>query len=338
MMRSTMASKHSGAALIITLLLAVLGFPAQAMDPLISYRSVPLRAPQPSRQLLGQRSVLRLVGGGENNPSEITNVPPATSICVGLGAAYVGLVVVNVLSSMGKLGPDNVELSRRWNTRITPAGWAFSIWGVIFLLQGAGVVSAVLSPQANAIGINALAPAWLLTWFFEVAWQLVFVNAPTSKDPSRSEQLRIFVPAAILLVCGWQSALFGCARLYKAKVAGKWLELGMAINAGWLSAASSIGLALCWDSATGGISQAPVAVPLILAAGIVGEGLMALRIWGASTLGLGYVGAVTWALLAVNKGPSPAPVVKKAALFGVGTLALGVLGTVLRGAKGVQAP
>ena len=41
-------------------------------------------------------------------------------------------------------------ISARHPTPITPSGWAFSIWGIIFLLQGAGVIYAAL-PADNAV-------------------------------------------------------------------------------------------------------------------------------------------------------------------------------------------
>ena len=56
-----------------------------------------------------------------------------------LVAGFVVLVIVNVAA-----GSSNRRVSDRFSTPITPAGWAFSIWGLIFFLQAVGVVYAAV--------------------------------------------------------------------------------------------------------------------------------------------------------------------------------------------------
>ena len=56
-----------------------------------------------------------------------------------LAAGFVVLVIVNVAA-----GASNRRVSDRFSTPITPAGWAFSIWGLIFFLQAVGVVYAAI--------------------------------------------------------------------------------------------------------------------------------------------------------------------------------------------------
>jgi hypothetical protein len=56
-----------------------------------------------------------------------------------LAAGFVVLVIVNVAA-----GVSNRRVSDRFSTPITPAGWAFSIWGLIFFLQAVGVVYAAI--------------------------------------------------------------------------------------------------------------------------------------------------------------------------------------------------
>jgi len=56
-----------------------------------------------------------------------------------LVAGFVILVIVNVAA-----GASNRRVSDRFSTPITPAGWAFSIWGLIFFLQAVGVVYAAI--------------------------------------------------------------------------------------------------------------------------------------------------------------------------------------------------
>ncbi|MEX0772781.1 MAG: hypothetical protein WD038_06410 [Balneolales bacterium] len=47
-----------------------------------------------------------------------------------------GVIIVNILAGPGKIGGQDVgEVSRRYDTLFAPAGYAFSIWGIIYLLR-----------------------------------------------------------------------------------------------------------------------------------------------------------------------------------------------------------
>jgi len=51
-------------------------------------------------------------------------------------ASYVLNVAVTYgVGASGKLGPSNAEISSKYQTLVTPAGYAFAIWGVIFTFQ-----------------------------------------------------------------------------------------------------------------------------------------------------------------------------------------------------------
>ena len=53
-------------------------------------------------------------------------------------AAYVlNIGLVNGVPFLFKL-PDNGEISQKYQTIVTPAGWAFAIWGLIFLTREEG--------------------------------------------------------------------------------------------------------------------------------------------------------------------------------------------------------
>ncbi|MEX1136461.1 MAG: hypothetical protein WEB89_06135 [Balneolales bacterium] len=47
-----------------------------------------------------------------------------------------GVIIVNILAGPGEIGGQDVgEVSRRYDTLFAPAGYAFSIWGIIYLLR-----------------------------------------------------------------------------------------------------------------------------------------------------------------------------------------------------------
>lgn len=275
--------------------------------------------------------------------------PPSLGRRLGLVAGYAGLMAVNVLSGMGKLplisgeaGPSNAVVSGRWPTLVTPAGYAFAIWGPIFLIQGSTVIWSLLPAKqgsAKAKAINAVAPAWLAMWTFENLWQFVFVNAPMAPDAGIPEQLRCFVPASALLCAAYASSLAACRRLKAVQdkagskgAVGPLLELPAAMNAGWLSAATCIGTALALESMQGGPEKASHAPALALAASAGVGGLLSLRSWGAGWLGLGYAGAVMWALQAVRFGPVTPTDVQTLAFGGMCTLGVAAGVAALSGA------
>src|SRR5688572_22486589 len=48
-------------------------------------------------------------------------------------AATIGVIVFNWLAATGRLGSDTGAISDKYPTMLTPAGYAFSIWSLIYL-------------------------------------------------------------------------------------------------------------------------------------------------------------------------------------------------------------
>ena len=87
---------------------------------------------------------------------------------VTLLVAYALFILVNVVSQAGMFGlPTNGDISQDYPTPITPAPWTFSIWGVIFLHQGGGVVYAFLGPggeTGTATALGRVSVWWMCAW------------------------------------------------------------------------------------------------------------------------------------------------------------------------------
>ena len=68
------------------------------------------------------------------------------------GIAYAINVIVTFGVGVGGIGgfPTNEELSEKYQTLITPAGWAFSIWSIIFTFQFIFIVCQFTSKYSNA--------------------------------------------------------------------------------------------------------------------------------------------------------------------------------------------
>ena len=112
--------------------------------------------------------------------------PPSRNISSSSWAILNGLVyIVNVAVTYG-IGvggfldflPTNAQISAKYQTLLTPSGWAFSIWGGIFLLQAIWVLypwvrsgessSSMHIVRYNHLWIVLLQAAW--TWAFSHEW------------------------------------------------------------------------------------------------------------------------------------------------------------------------
>lgn len=92
---------------------------------------------------------------------------------------FVAMVTVNTLANILPInGQQTGELSDKYPTLFTPAGYVSSIWGVIYLLLGAFVVYQALPSQRNnerlrpvrgIFIVNAFAnAAWIFAWHYEL--------------------------------------------------------------------------------------------------------------------------------------------------------------------------
>lgn len=149
---------------------------------------------------------------------------------------YILLVVVNVIA--GTSGA-NTRISAEYPTPLTPSGWAFSIWGVIFFLQGAWTVFILVPYQndrpAKTALLRKITVPLCLGWISQCVWQLVF-------NSYHFVAASIAIWAAFLCMF-W--AMFETYELHQTMTLN-WLDRtvcwGVSINTAWLSVAGCLGL------------------------------------------------------------------------------------------------
>eukprot|EP01062_Namystynia_karyoxenos_P016446 TRINITY_DN16002_c0_g1_i2.p2 TRINITY_DN16002_c0_g1~~TRINITY_DN16002_c0_g1_i2.p2 ORF type:complete len:292 (+),score=97.76 TRINITY_DN16002_c0_g1_i2:85-876(+) len=181
-----------------------------------------------------------------SEPTEFATVP--LWLKVAHVTSYVGLVLVNVGSGLGWFGKSNKEVSENWPVPITPAGWAFSIWGIIFALQGAGAVyQAIPTGYGNPSGGKeqaALAAGWIQwVWLMQCLWQVFFSR-------------EIFAPCVVLILAALAFAVYTQQQLRAAAAhAGglSWAPTAFftvptSINGAWLLAASCVQIMIWFKS------------------------------------------------------------------------------------------
>ncbi|MCA0919662.1 TspO/MBR family protein [Pseudooceanicola nanhaiensis] len=159
---------------------------------------------------------------------------------------------------------------------LQPAGWAFSIWGVIYLWlivsAGYGLLKRDTDPRwdrtrAPLIASLVVGAAWIPVANLSPIW------------------------ATVLIWIMWGTAVL--ALLRAPKVDPWWLEMPLGLYAGWLTAASCVATAVL-ATGYGAAPVTPIHVAFLWLAIVLGLGVLRLRprSWG-------YAAALVWALIGV---------------------------------------
>ena len=88
---------------------------------------------------------------------------------------FIAVIVVNYLSNSLPIGGrTNKEVSDMYPVLLTPSGYAFSIWGLIYLLLAGFVVYQFLPSSWKRDSITRLGYWFLASCVFNVAWIFAF--------------------------------------------------------------------------------------------------------------------------------------------------------------------
>jgi hypothetical protein len=89
------------------------------------------------------------------------------------------VIIVNALGGSGQIAGRNVgEVSRQYDTLFAPAGYAFSIWGIIYLMLFgfAGFQWYALLKKKNDDIIKSTGPFFILANLANIAWMFLWLN------------------------------------------------------------------------------------------------------------------------------------------------------------------
>jgi len=286
-----------------------------------------------------------------------------TSLTVACFVAFASTLLINYLSTNGVIGKSQTELSDKYSLPITPPGWAFSIWGIIYLWQGAWLVyltyhsikfSAELTSKNILTFTLPFYISWLLSCVFNISWIVSFAY----------EQIAF---SAVVLICIFLTLFYNAYTAHKyigsimfdpsaftfpsylkqsktARVLYRVLLLnGVAFYTTWCSIAQCLNIAifLTYDAKVDVYAASQVALGVLTTLIIAYWSLdfYFLRKWLAYTYAPYAV--LLWALGAVStnpsydegnqpglKGPTQTWVVALLVLAGVGTVAKVISGVV----------
>ena len=188
------------------------------------------------------------------------------------------------------------------NPPVQPAGFAFSIWGLIYIWLLAGALFGLLNRCDD--------PAWdAMRWPYITSLVIGAAWIPVANiNPAW---------ATVLIWIMWASAALAFLRMGRRDRI--WLRTPIALYTGWLTAASCVALGLLL-AGYGYVSEQTAAIAMIVLALILAAALLTLRPDTPE-----YAAAVIWALVGIafaNADPVNSPVL---VLCGAGVVALAIL-------------
>ncbi len=214
--------------------------------------------------------------------------------------ATVGTIVFNWMAATGILGGVVTKvISDKNPTMITPAGYAFAIWSLIYV--GLIAFSIYQALPGNAGKYGAVRTLYLLSCVLNCAWLYLWAM--------ESLVMCLVVIALLLIVL-----LAINSRLRSTEGAGEYwfVKAPFGIYAGWVTAATLVNLMIVLASQGSGLAKMPaVAAVFIFIAAAAG---IFIRIIFANHL---YPLAIAWALTAIAVKQSGATLIVAACAVGV---------------------
>ena len=101
-----------------------------------------------------------------------TQVKGLPALQVGNAVAFLAVIVINAIAGSTKLlnGQNTAEVSNTYPTLVTPAGFTFSIWGVIYVLLFVFVVFQLLPRHRQDSFNSQVSYLFILSSIFNIAW------------------------------------------------------------------------------------------------------------------------------------------------------------------------
>ena len=217
-------------------------------------------------------------------------------------AATAGVIAFNWLAATGRLGGvDTGVISDRYTTMITPAGYAFSIWSLIYL--GLIAFSVYQALPANLARFRPLRTPYIFTCALNCAW-LYFWH-----------EEQIVICFVIILALSLTLLFINFIIRTPESLADRWLaKVPFELYFGWVTAATLVNFAIMLKFLKVDLSssaETTLGVVLIL----VGAGLaVVVRTRLASYI---YPLAIAWALTAIAVKQSGQTAIVAAAAVGV---------------------
>jgi len=144
---------------------------------------------------------------------------------------FIFVLVVNYLASTGKLNRMNTgDISDMYQVLITPAGYVFSIWGLIYLFLLIFVIYQAMPKYEDAKPVKAIGPLFIITCVTNASWLFAW-------------HYKQFVLAELIMICFLITLIIIMNRLYAIQKDLSLFEkrvfcLPFSVYFGWISVAT----------------------------------------------------------------------------------------------------
>ena len=143
-------------------------------------------------------------------------------------------LIFNYLTASGFInGMSQKVVSNKYNTLITPAGFAFSIWGIIYSLIGISLIYMLVkgaeTKVKNLIGI--LTPIILFNFLFNILWNISFSYEKIGFST-------IFISLILISLILINKKLY----IHRKEIEYRLTSIAFGIYAGWITIASFVNL------------------------------------------------------------------------------------------------
>jgi uncharacterized membrane protein YqjE len=244
---------------------------------------------------------------------------------VGVIIATVATIVMNVLANALPLnGQPTGEISDRFPVLVTPAGYVFSIWGLIYLgLIGYTIYQALPAQRDNA-RLTAIAPLYMLSCAANIMWLVLW-------------HYNFFAFTEIAML-GLLLALIAIWLRLDRRATGMepWLvNTPFSIYLGWISVATIVNTTVVLYNA--GLRSASLGVSeQLLTAVLLGVGAaLALRM-ALAFRDIAYALVIAWAFAGIALKHPDAALLAPFAWAMVALILIGVAGSIWRGGGGAR--
>ena len=229
--------------------------------------------------------------------------------------AFAVTVIVNGLaSSLALNGRTTAEVSDQYFTLVTPAGYVFSIWGVIYVLLLAFVVFQALPSQREKPFLRQINVLFILSSVFNVVWLFLW-----HYDQIVLSVALMFALLATLIAVYLRLGIGKTMVTLKERV---FVHLPFSVYLGWITVASianvaSALVAVGWDGF--GLASDVWAVLVIAVALLITLGVIATR------RDVAYSLVLVWALVGIAVNQSAYQNVVLASLIGAVTIVVALV-------------
>lgn len=244
---------------------------------------------------------------------------------IGVAVATLGVLAVNALAGAGRINDLTPgDVAARYALPFTPAGWVFSIWGLIYLgllaftayqLAGAGARSQRLRPVRGAYLVSCVANAtWLLLWHHEAVTASLAVMVLLLASLATVRSVLASAPPAT-----WREA--AC------------VDLPFSLYLGWISVATLANLGVT-VLAAGLLPQA--VTPVLWSQALLGAALVIAGVGYFRLRDPVFLAAIAWAAVGIAHKGGQAPWLAVTAMGVAGLAGLAMISLLWRGAGAPQ--